>query len=371
MSDVSGGTQRTVRLPRVREALQGYTPYRTQQQPAAVRLQANEWGEPTPLSRYLTADDLDDTSLNRYPDQDASRLRERLAAELGVGADQLVLGNGSNEVLLYTFLIFGGPDRTLLVFTPTYSMYGRLGALVGTRVRSEVVGLPYALDAARVRRAIAEHRPDLVILCSPNNPTGTLLESDTIEAALESAPDACVVVDEAYGDFAGVTAIPLIAARPNLVVARTFSKARASAGLRLGMLIADARVAAIYDAARLPYNLSAVTQRVALRVLEDGSAVADRIAHATRERERIIRGLRANPSLEVHDSAANFVLFGHRARTAASLHEALLRDGVLVRDVSGWPEAGESLRVTVGTIEENERFLAAIAKALATDGGAR
>lgn len=357
------------RLPRARPALAGYTPYRTQQQPAAVRLQANEWAEPTPLARYLTTDDLADTSLNRYPDRDASRLRERLAAELGVGADQLVLGNGSNEVLLYTFLIFGGPDRTLLVFTPTYTMYGRLGALVGMRVRSEVVGLPYELDATRVRRAVAEHGPDLVILCSPNNPTGTLLAQETIEAALDAAPDACVVVDEAYGDFAGQTVIPLIARYPNLVVARTFSKARASAGLRLGMLVADARVAAIYDAARLPYNLGAVTQRVALRVLEDGEAVAGRIAHARRERERIIEALRAMPSLEVYHSAANFVLFRHRVRSAASLHASLLSDGILVRDVSGWPDAGESLRVTIGTTEENDRFLAAIARALANDGG--
>ena len=367
MSDVS---ERSERLPRVRDALQGYTPYRTQQQPAAVRLQANEWGEPTPLSRYLTSADLDDTSLNRYPDQSAALLREALAAELGVGADQLVVGNGSNEVLLYTFLIFGGPGRTLLVFTPTYSMYGRLGALVGMRVRNEVVGLPYDLDAARVRRAIAEHRPDLVILCSPNNPTGTLLAQDTIEAALDSAADGCVVVDEAYGDFAGRSVIPLIASRPNLVVARTFSKARASAGLRLGMLVADARVAAIYDAARLPYNLSAVTQRVALRVLEDGGAVRGRIAYAARERERVVAGLRTMP-LEVYPSAANFVLFRHRTRAAGSLHAALLRDGVLVRDVSGWPDAGESLRVTIGTTEENDRFLAALAKALAADGGGR
>lgn len=359
------------RLPRPRPALAGYTPYRTQQQAAPVRLQANEWGDPTPLARYLTADDLASLSLNRYPDQDASRLRERLAAELGVAADQLVLGNGSNEVLLYTFLIFGGPDRTLLVFTPTYSMYGRLGTLIGTRVRSDVVGLPYELDAARVRRSIALHRPDLVILCSPNNPTGTLLEQAVIEAALDAAPDACVVVDEAYADFAGQTVIPLIAEHPNLVVARTFSKARAAAGLRLGMLVADARVAAIYDAARLPYNLSAVTQRVALRVLDDRESVAGRVAHTTRERERMARALQAEASLEVHPSSANFVLFRHRARTAASLHAELLRDGVLVRDVSNWPDAGESLRVTIGTTAENDRFLAAIAKALADHGGGR
>lgn len=357
------------RLPRVRPGLAGFTRYATQQQPAAVRLQANEWAEPTPLGRYLTTEDLADTSLNRYPDQHASLLRERLARELGVGPDQLVFGNGSNEVLLYTFLIFGGPERTLLVFTPTYTMYGRLAALVGTRVRSEVVGVPYAIDEARARRAIAEHAPDLIVLCSPNNPTGTLVAQAAIEAALEAAPDACVVVDEAYGDFAEATAIPLIASYPNLVVARTFSKARASAGLRLGVLAADARVAAVYDAARLPYNLSAITQRVALRVLEDGASVAGRVAHARRERERIVAALGSLPGIEVQPSAANFVLFRQRERPAARVHAALLARGVLVRDVSAWPDAGESLRVTVGTAAENDRFLAAIAEAIAGDGG--
>lgn len=357
------------RLPRPR--LESYPPYRTQQQPAAVRLHANEWAETTPLARYLTQADLDDTELNRYPDQDARLLRERLASVFSVRADQVVVGNGSNEVLLYTFLIFGGPGRTLLVFTPTYSMYGRLASLTGMAVRADVVGLPYALEATRVRRSIAEHRPDLVVLCSPNNPTGTLLGPGVIEAALAAAPDACVLVDEAYADFAGRSVIPLVARHPNLVVSRTFSKARAAAGLRLGMLIADARVAAMYDAAKLPYNLSALTQRVALRVLDDTTAIDGRIAHAQRERERLGTAIGAHEALEVFPSAANFVLFRHRARTAASLHAALLERGVLVRDVSGWPDAGESLRVTIGTTGENDRFLAALASALAADGGPR
>lgn len=359
------------RLPRARASLAGFQPYRTQQQPAEVRLHANEWGDPTALAEYLTPGDLADTSLNRYPDQNAALLRARLATELGVAADQLVLGNGSNEVLLYTFLLYGGADRTLLVFTPTYSMYGRLATLTGMRARKDVVGLPYALDAERVRRAIAEHAPDLVVLCSPNNPTGTLIDEQTVVAALEAAPDACVVVDEAYADFSGRTVIPLIARHPNLVVARTFSKARAAAGLRLGALVADARVAAVYDAARLPYNVGAVTQRIALRVLEHGGAVAARTAHAARERERIIAALRAHTVLEVYDSASNFVLFRQPGRTAAALHAALLGDGVLVRDVSGWPDAGESLRVTIGTTPENDRFLAAIGRILANDGGGR
>lgn len=352
------------RLPRPRPSLANFRPYRTQQQPAEVRLHANEWGEPVSLGELLDPADLGEISLNRYPDQSAAQLRGRLAAELGVDAEQLVLGNGSNEILLYTFLLYGGPDRTLLQFTPTYSMYARLASLTGTRVRTEVVGLPYTLDAQRVCDAVARHTPDLIVLCSPNNPTGTPLQESTIVAALTAAAGACVLVDEAYADFSGRSVVPLIAAHPNLVVARTFSKARAAAGLRLGVLVADARVAATYDAARLPYNVGSLTQRVALRLIERSSDVTTRVAQAREERKRLIAALRGHSALEVYDSASNFVLFRHPGRTATDLHAALLAHGVLVRDVSEWPDAGESLRVTIGTPAENDRFLAAIRRVL-------
>jgi histidinol-phosphate aminotransferase len=346
-------------LPRPREWLTGSSPYRTQTQAAAVRLQSNEWAEPTALGRYVSPDDLEHLQVNRYPDVAATHLRTLLAREWDVTPEQIILGNGSNEVLLYTFLVFGGPGRTLLVFTPTYTMYARLGRLTGMRVHEERVGVPYLLDARTVRDAIDRVRPDVICLSSPNNPTGGLISDDAMLEATRSS-GALVLLDEAYADFSGHTLIPRIAEHPSLVVARTFSKARAAAGLRLGALVADRRVAELYDAARLPYNVSALTQLVAERVVADHAGLAERVSCVTRERERVAIALAALPQVEAYPSVANFLLFRHRALSASRLHAALLERGVLVRDVSSWPDAGESLRVTIGTRTENDRFIAAL-----------
>lgn len=349
-------------LPRPRDDLRDLRPYRTQQQPAELRLQSNEWAELTPAARY--ADALAGVELNRYPDTAARELGAILAAQWDVGADQLLLGNGSNEVLLDAFLLYGGPSRRLLVFTPTYTMYARLARIVGMTVVADPVGLPYAIDPPRVRDAIARHHPHITCICSPNNPTGSLVAPEAILAAAEAARESLVLVDEAYADFAGVTMIPHIARHRNLVVARTFSKARAAAGLRLGALVGDAEVIERLDGVRLPYNLSAVTQALAARIAQDRPALERRVALVADERSGLIEALGERAELEVFPSVANFVLFRHRSRSAADLHAALLEVGVLVRDVSGWPGADECLRVTVGTREENARFLAAVRTAL-------
>jgi histidinol-phosphate aminotransferase len=227
------------------------------------------------------------------------------------------------------------------------------------RIHEERVGVPYSLSAADVRDAVARVRPDVVCFSSPNNPTGDLLDDEAILAAAD-ASRVLVVVDEAYAEFSGHSLIPRIAERANVVVARTFSKAFAAAGLRLGALIADRRIAAMYDAARLPYNVGALTQLVAGRILADETAVADRLSLVTRERARVARELQRMPGIEAFPSAANFVLFRHRTMSANALHAALVERGVLVRDVSSWPDAGESLRATIGTPAENDRLLEAL-----------
>ncbi len=357
----------TLDLPRPREWLTDAQPYRTESQAAEVRLQSNEWTEATPLGRYLSSTDLEDTVLNEYPDIAAAELRTLLARRWGVRPEQIILGNGSNEVLLYTFLIFGGSDRTLLVFTPTYTMYARLGRLTGMRVHEEGVGVPYRLDATRVRDAVDRVRPDVVCFSSPNNPTGDLLDDATILAAAD-APRTLVLVDEAYAEFSGHSLLPWIADRPNVVVVRTFSKARAAAGLRLGALVADRRIAAMYDAARLPYNVGTLTQLVARRVAADDTGLAERVRCITGERARVEHALRGLPELEAFPSAANFVLFRHRTLPATALHAALLERGVLVRDVSSWPDAGESLRATIGGRADNDRLLDALRTVLAERG---
>ncbi len=352
------------RLPRPREGLSEFRAYRTQQQPADVRIQSNEWPEPNPLGRHLSARDLEDVILNRYPDTGATRLRALLAEEWGVSPDQLIFGNGSNEVLLNTFLVFGGMGRTVLFFTPTYLMYSRLGQILGMNVVAERVGLPYALDAARVRAAMAKHSPHLVCFCRPNNPTGNVISEAAVLAAADASPETLVLVDEAYAEFAGGTMLPRLRTHPNMVIAKTFSKVRGAAGLRLGILIAHPKVVEIFDAVRLPYNVSTVTQAVAARIAADRGIIAQRVATIARERAKVEAGLRAHRELEVFPSVTNFVLFRQPGRKAADLHAAILEKGVLVRDVSMWPGADECLRATIGTPTENERLLAAVDAAI-------
>ncbi len=352
-------------LPKPREGLAAFRGYRTQLQAADVRIQSNEWPEPNPVGRYLTREDLDAVLLNRYPDTGATRLRELLAEQWGVAPDQLIFGNGSNEILLNTFLVFGGVGRTVLFFTPTYLMYGRLGQITGMKVAAERVGLPYELDAARARKAVSMYSAHLVCFCRPNNPSGNVIGEDIILAAAEAAPESLVLVDEAYAEFAGITMLPRLPTHPNVVIAKTFSKVRGAAGLRLGILIAHPKVAEIFDAARLPYNVSTLTQAVAAKIAADREVVGQRVALIASERAKVETRLRRHADLEVFPSVTNFVLFRHRDRAADELHAAILQQGVLVRDVSMWPGAERCLRATIGTPTENGRFLTAVEAALA------
>lgn len=346
-------------LPTPRTDLAGFAPYRTQQMRADVRLQANEWAEPNAAARYLSSDELERVLLNRYPGA-AAELGATLGARYGVEPDQIVLGNGSNEVLLYSFLLFGGHGRRTLLFQPTYSMHGRLTQTAGGNVVDERIGLPYAVTAERAVASVERHRPEIVVICSPNNPTGTLIGEDVVLAVARAAPRSLVLVDEAYADFAGFTVIPRIREHPNIVVARTFSKARAAAGLRLGMIIADARVAAMYRGVQLPYNVSAITYAVAAKIAQDEDAVRRRVEQCRTERAKVLAALRRVPAVEAFDSVTNFVLFRLRDGSTEDVHRRFLQESVLVRDVSSWPGCEGCLRVSIGTPDENDRFIAAL-----------
>ncbi|MGH2377875.1 MAG: histidinol-phosphate transaminase [Candidatus Limnocylindria bacterium] len=360
----AGGTLGSAVLPEPRPDLVSFAPYRTQQMDAQVRLQANEWAEPNPAARYLDPDELEGLLLNRYPGA-GTDLRTALAQGFGVAPEQIVLGNGSNEVLLYAFLLFGGAGRRTLLYQPTYSLHERLAVIAGSSVVSETVGLPYALTAERAVAAVERERPEVVVLCSPNNPTGTVVGEDVILAVARAAPRSLVLVDEAYADFAGVTVIPRIADHPNLAVVRTFSKARAAAGLRLGALVAHPQVAGMFRAVQLPYNVNAITQAVATKIVADDASLRRRVELCRVERERVQRALAGVEAVEAYPSAANFVLFRLRSGETADLHARLLEHGVLVRDLSSWPGCAGCLRVSIGTPPENDRFIAALGAVLA------
>ena len=350
-------------LPRPRDDLRGFGAYRTQQMDADVRLHANEWTEPNPAGNWLTPAELDDVLLNRYP-QPALDLRGALASRYGVAPEQLVLGNGSNEVLLNTFLTFGGHGRRTLLYQPTYSMHQRLAIIAGGQVIDELVGLPYEVDRDRALAAASRARPDIVVFTTPNNPTGNEIAPEVILAVAAALPHALVLVDEAYGDFSGHTLIPSIAARPNIVVSKTFSKARAAAGLRVGVLIAHPEVAEMYRPVQLPYNVSALTTAVAAKIAKDDASVARRVAQCATERARVYAALRSSRAIDSFPSVTNFILFRVKDRDSAGAHARFLKKGVLIRDISNWPACEGCLRVSIGTPEENDRFIAAIPSAL-------
>ena len=351
----------------VRDELRGKTPYGAPQLDVPVRLNTNE--NPYPLPEELVrriAERVTEAArtLNRYPDRDAVELRTALASYLTrttgfeVSGDQVWAANGSNEVIQQLLQTFGGPGRSAMGFEPSYSMHGLISRGTGTGWLSGPRREDFTIDTAAAVRAIREQRPEVVFVCSPNNPTGTAVDRETVvelyEAAQAAGPS-MVIVDEAYGEFSHrPSLLPLIEGRPNLVVTRTMSKAFGAAGLRLGYLAADPAVVDAVQLVRLPYHLSAVTQATALAALEHTDTLLGYVERLKDERDRLVREL-LDLGLEVTESDANFVQFG-RFDDAHATWQALLDHGVLVRD-NGVPGR---LRVTAGTPEENDAFLDAV-----------
>lgn len=351
----------------VRDELRGKSPYGAPQLDVPVQLNTNE--NPYPLPEPLVARIAERVAeaargLNRYPDRDAVELRTELARYLTrtgghpVAVENVWAANGSNEVLQQLLQTFGGPGRTAIGFEPSYSMHALIARGTGTGWISGPRNEDFTIEVEAARKAIAEHRPDVVFVTSPNNPTGTAVDADTVLALYEAAQEArpsMVVVDEAYVEFSHRDSLlPLIEGRPNLVVSRTMSKAFGAAGLRLGYLAAHPAVVDAVQLVRLPYHLSAVTQATALAALEHTDTLLGYVEQLKAERDRLVAELRAI-GYEVTESDANFVQFGKFPDTHAAWRATLDR-GVLVRDngVPGW------LRVTAGTPEENDAFLDAV-----------
>ncbi|MWB99575.1 histidinol-phosphate transaminase [Agromyces seonyuensis] len=346
----------------IRDDLRGRSPYGAPQKTVPVALNVNENTHPIPedvahdvVARVAEAI----LSLNRYPDREFTALREALAGYLGHGleAANLWAANGSNEVLQQLLQAFGGPGRTALGFSPTYSMYPLLAAGTGTAWIDAPRDADFELTAETAVAAVHEHDPDLVLLCAPNNPTGTPVSLEVIEAVADAARG-IVIVDEAYFEFAepgAPSALTLLAGRPRLVVSRTMSKAFAFAGARVGYLAADPAVTDAVRLVRLPYHLSAITQAAALGALAHSDEMLATVADIRGQRERIERELAAL-GFRPYRSGANFVLFGGVADPHA-VFTALLERGILIRDI-GLPG---TLRVTAGTETETTAFLEALA----------
>jgi histidinol-phosphate aminotransferase len=325
----------------------------------AVRLNTNESPYPPPpafVDAWLAA--LRAVPLNRYPDRDAHALRSALADHLGQPVERVFCANGSNEVLQTLLLTYGGSGRRVVTFEPTYALHSHIARITGTEVVAAARRADFGINPEAAAGVMSMARPVVVFACSPNNPTGTVEPAATIEALL-AATDGLVVVDEAYGEFADRSAMEQVTDDGRLVVVRTYSKVWSMAALRLGFCIAPPWLVAELEKVVLPYHLAVPTQLAGTLALEFKSEMDARIELLVRERARLVEALATVDSVTPFPSGANFVL----VRVAGDAHavwERLVAKGVLVRDFSAWPRLEGCLRVTVGTTEENDAFLAAL-----------
>jgi histidinol-phosphate aminotransferase len=337
--------------------------YHSPQLDVRIRLNTNESPVPPPEEwRREVAAALASVTWNRYPDRHAGRLREALARHHGVEPDWVFAANGSNEVLQALCLAYGGAGRSVAVFEPTYALHSHIARLTGTDVAVGERRDDFTLDLGEVRRVIGEAMPEITFLCSPNNPTGMVEREDTVRAVAGLVPG-LLVVDEAYGQFARWTALDLIDDDVPLVVTRTYSKTWATAGLRLGYCVAPAWVVEELDKVTLPYHLDAFKQEAGRLALDHEDEMRARVAGLVEERGRLSARL-GELDVEVWPSAANFVLFRPRRRSGHDVWAALVDRSILVRDCASWPRLDGCLRVTIGTVEENDAFLSALADIL-------
>lgn len=345
----------------VRKEILSLKPYISKIFPQAAKLDANENPFPWPegMKEELFAENL---AFNRYPDGSAQELKTALSEYIGVEQECILTGNGSDELIQLILTVFGGYGRAVIIHPPTFVMYEAAAQVTGTKVIRVPLNKDLSLDVNGILAAAEKEESSVIILCSPNNPTGTLIPVDQLLKVIQESGK-MVVVDEAYAEFAGYSLNREISNYPNLLVMRTFSKAFGLAGLRLGYLIGQTKTIDLLNRARQPFNVNAFSQRagiVALRYLDGYKNQVNVIKEETR---KLYQGLLEIKDLRVIPTSANFILF--QPRDPDYWAQELLSRGFLVRNLGEIPVLGKSLRVSAGLPDENRGFLEAI-KEIAT-----
>lgn len=345
--------------PRPRPELGSLTPYRTSGTGSGhIFLHANE--NPYPPPAEVVAEIFETAlahPLNRYPNAEPTELVAELASYVGIDPSWIWIGDGANEVLLQACLAYGGPGRTSLHFEPSYVMHQRQSRMAGTNVAELGRVSDFAIDVDAVVESMEALRPDVVVVCTPNNPTGTVTPRDALRRIAEAAPG-LVVIDEAYFEFCGETFLTELGDYPNVLIVRTLSKAFRLASVRLGYGIAHPDLLEEMRRVRMPYGQSAFTQAAATVAVKRRDELLDAVPKIVAERERLAEVLAGTEGVRVYPSGANFILFKHPAPDA--LLAALADRGVVIRDFRDLPGCEDCLRVTVGTPEENDAFLSAL-----------
>ncbi len=345
-------------------ALADLEPYDPASLPAEVFISANEspYAIPTEVRASIT-ERLGSLAFNRYPDPLANKLRGLIGQWHGVQASQVLCGNGGDELLFDLTLAFGGAGRTVLSFGPTFSVYALNAQLTGSNYEEMPrVGEDFHIDTEAACKRLAKGDVSLVIVTSPNNPTGCATDIETVRALCE-ASDALVLSDEAYGEFGGQTALPLLAEYENLIILHTFSKAYRAAGSRLGYILANEKVIDEFLKVRQPYSVDSISQIVGEEIVKHRELFDAGIAETRAERSRVMAALSAFEGVAVYPSDANFFML--HIDQADDMRKRLYEEySILVRSFATNPLALDCLRITVGSPRENDAFISAFGKIL-------
>jgi histidinol-phosphate aminotransferase len=351
-------------LRHVKPAVRSIGAYTLAARSSAVKINQNEnpYDLPEAIKRRVLESALA-RPWSRYPDFDPRPLVEGLAQFSGWRPDGILVGNGSNEMIEALLLVTVGPGTRVVVPEPTFTLYALLTRILGGETVRVGLGPDLEYQAEELRRIRRELAAPVTIVCSPNNPTGGVLPVEEVDRLCADG-DGLVVIDEAYHEFSGETVVPLLERHPNLVVLRTFSKAMALAGLRVGYLLASPELVREVNKARLPYNLNFFSQLGALAALEEWDGLKANVARLVAAREDLLQRLQRVPGVRPYPSRANFILFELPEAEPRAVFESVCKRGVLIRDVTSYPRLSRCLRVSVGSEPENEAFLAALRHAL-------
>ncbi|HWJ03766.1 MAG TPA: histidinol-phosphate transaminase [Verrucomicrobiae bacterium] len=337
----------------IQPAIRDFKPYEAKNYPGVIKLDANE--NPFAWPEGLKERILDQVGFNRYPDPEAKNLRDKISGYTGVYFDNIMVGNGSDELIQMLLMAFGGVGTKTVVATPTFTMYSLATRYTGGQVVEVPLTNGDTLNVEGMLQAAADPAVRLVIICNPNNPTGNAFPLADIKRVIEGT-DKLVIVDEAYFEFAGNTLAGELNSYPNLVVLRTFSKAFGMAGLRIGYLMAGLPVINVLQRVRQPYNSNTFSQMAGVCALEFLPQFQNQVEQILAERDRLLSFLQGLKLERVYATDANFILF-KPVGLAQQLFQRLLEEKVLIRYMGKLPVVGETLRVSVGLHAENSQFI--------------
>lgn len=334
----------------IRQNIGKLKPYTAKEIPCKIKLDANESPFPVKLSEIISEINI---PLNRYPDPEATALRKAIAKRFKINFKNIVIGNGSDELIYYLILTFGGP---VLYPIPTFAMYGIIAQSVGVEILESKLGEDFDIKEEEIIYLIKKKRPSLVFLSSPNNPTGNTFSSDKLLKLIEVSKrnSTIVIIDEAYIPFCSERGfLPFLKDFDNLLILRTLSKI-GLAGLRIGYLIGNENILREIKKVKLPYNVDSLSQHIATEALKTFYPQIKRfIKEVITERARLYKELSKIKGVRVYPSEANFILF--KVKNSKMVFNKLLNEGILIRELSSM--INNALRVTVGTRQENDEFI--------------